>query len=102
MSTYLKEFKSSADLTTPTWNVCIDAFLADTESAAHQTRSAVPVPKERRAFAGTPLQFEAHLAQVRKTYQTKNLVLSTLWASNDIEAQVRSFTLAAEVAGNAR
>lgn len=97
---YIDEFKPSPELAAPSWNVCIDAFVADTEAEARATR-VNPLAKDaegNRFFAGGPGQFEDFLGNISAQYQTKNIILSTIKGHTPLEPQYRSFELALQAA----
>ncbi len=97
---YLAEFKPSAALSHPDWNVCVDATIADDEEGARTLRSKSRLAElpGARFFVGTSRQFDEFLGQIALEYQTKHIILSTLRGSYDLGAQIRCFELAMESA----
>ncbi len=93
---YIGEFKPSPELAAPNWNVCIDAFVADSEAEARArrvidgTRDAGTAPPND-FFAGTPAQFDDYLGRIAQKYQTRHVILSSLRGPHDVELQFASY-----------
>ncbi len=100
---YVGEFKPSPELAAPYWNVCIDAFVAETEAEA-RSRRVIPGTrddsKERPNdfFVGTPAQFEDYLGGISQKYQTRNIILSSLRGPHDVNRQFESYERAMQCA----
>lgn len=97
---YIDEFRPTPEVPKPTWNVCIDAFVADDEALARKCRMvpSQPDPEVCRFFAGSPRQFDDYLGATADTYQTKNIVFSTLRGKFEVAHQLRSLELSRDSA----